>query len=458
MQPRSGRALTPASVVVLTVLLAAMIGCAGRRDHHRDINTPVKAGMNTNDLVDLAAQHEADTLGDVRALFAEAEKLKKKPTPEQLARRRSVLCLSGGGSYGAYSAGVLCGWTASGDRPGMNGRPNFAVVTGISTGALIAPFAFLGPQYDDVIQRFYTTVTSKDIYRLQPVRGLFSIALADNAPLERLIDSMLTQQIIDEVAEEHRKGRRLYIGTTELEAKRFVCWDLGEIACRGCPGDRELIKKILMGTSAIPGFFPPSKIPVTVDGRPYVELHGDGGSSTSIFFRPPYVPPDQRTPEALDLAGVDLYLMDAGKLYADAEPLKKRSLAIAATSVSSVLYAGTRADLQRYYLVALLNGMNYHLAVIPPEFPAPTSSTAFEKEPMTAMFNEGFSQALGGTAWRRTPPGVEAGESMLQRSGTTLTYIRRGPSSVVIDGKPVAPPYLAPGPLPVPVPPYGPIK
>src|SRR5262249_3034013 len=180
-----------------------------------------------------------------------------------------------------------------------------------------------------------------------------------------------------------------------------------------------------MGTSAIPGFFPPAKIPVTVDGKPFVELHGDGGMSTSIFFRPPYVPPEQRTPEGLDLAGVDLYLMDAGKLYADAEPLKKRSLSIASTSVSGVLYAGTRADLQRYYLIALLNGMNYHLSVIPAEFPAPTSSTAFEKEPMTAMFNEGFSQALAGTAWRSTPPGVEPGESMLKRSGTTLAYQRR---------------------------------
>jgi predicted patatin/cPLA2 family phospholipase len=458
MPPRSIRALSAARVAVLATLVAAVIGCAGQRDHHRDTTTAVKAGMNTNDLVDLAAQQEADTLSDVRALFIEAEKLKKKPTPEQLARRRSVLCLSGGGSYGAYTAGVLCGWTAAGDRPGVNGRPNFDVVTGISTGALIAPFAFLGPQYDDKIRKFYTTVTSKDIYRLRPVRGLLSIALADNAPLEKLVDSMLTQQIIDEVAAEHRKGRRLYIGTTELEAKRFVCWDLGEIASRGCPGDRELIKKILMGTSAIPGFFPPAKIPVTVDGRPYVEMHGDGGTSTSVFFRPPYVPPEQRTPEALDLTGVDLHLMVAGKLYADAEPLKKRSLAIAGTSISGVLYAGTRADLQRYYLVALLNGMNYHVSVIPPEFPAPTSSTAFEKEAMTAMFNEGFSQSLAGTAWRSTPPAVEPGESMLNRYGTTLTYLRRGPSSVVIKGKPVAPPYLAPGPVPIPVPPSGPIK
>ena len=133
-----------------------------------------------------------------------------------------MLCLSGGGSYGAYSAGVLCGWTASGDRPGTNGRPNFCVVTGISTGALIAPYAFLGPRYDDAIRKFYTTVDRRDIYRLRPIRGLFSVALADNTPLANLIEESLTPQLIAEVAEEHRKGRRLYIGTTELEGGRFV--------------------------------------------------------------------------------------------------------------------------------------------------------------------------------------------------------------------------------------------
>jgi predicted acylesterase/phospholipase RssA len=364
-----------------------------------------------------------------------------------------VLCLSGGGSYGAYSAGVLCGWTASGDRPGCGGRPNFDVVTGISTGALIAPLAFLGPQYDDEIRKFYTTVEKKDIYRLRPVRGLFTTALADNAPLAELVDGVLTPEVIRQVAEEHRKGRRLYIGTTELESKRFVFWDLGEIANRGCPGDRELIKKILLGSSAIPGFFPPAEIPVTVDGRVFVEKHGDGGTSASIFFRPPYVPPGQRTPEALDLAGVDLYMIVAGKLFADSTPLKNRSLTIATSSVSSVIYSQTRGDLQRVYLISLLNGMNYHLAAIPADFPAPSSSTAFERGPMTAMFDEGYRLAATGQAWRRSPPGVEPGESPLQRNGTDLTYIRRGPGLVLIDDKPVSPPILAPGPLPIPVPP-----
>jgi predicted acylesterase/phospholipase RssA len=442
------------AVVCCVGLLTPASGC--RLAHKsRGPGSPVDAGINTNNIVDPAAQQEADQLGGVDHLYAVAEKFRKVPTPEQVARRRSVLCLSGGGSYGAFSAGILCGWTASGDRPGCNGRPNFDVVTGISTGALIAPLAFLGPQYDDQVRKFYTTVTKRDIYKARPVRGLFSIALADNAPLGELVDGILTPELIQQVAEEHRKGRRLYIGTTELEGKRFVYWDMGEIACRGCPGDRELIKQILLGSAAIPGFFPPSRIRVSVDGREYEELHGDGGTSMSIFFRPPYVPPGQRTPEATDLAGVDLYLIVAGKIYADATPLKERSLSIATSSVTAALYGQARGDLQRIYLIAMLSGMNYNLAAIPPDFPAPTSATTFEPEPMTAMFNEGYRMASCGQAWRHSPPGVEPGEGPLQRGGTCLTQQYRGPGLVVKPGKFGAPPLVAPGPYPVVTPPLG---
>lgn len=440
-------------LLLVGTLLAVALGCRGGLSAHRQPITAVKAGYNTNNLVDPIAQSDEDDLADMKDLYRLAESLKKKPTPEQIALRRSVLCLSGGGSYGAYSAGVLCGWTASGDRPGCNGRPNFSVVTGISTGALIAPFAFLGPQYDEEVRKFYTTIEKRDIFRMKPVRGLFTIALADNTPLAELVDRTITPQIIQEIAAEHRAGRRLYIGTTELEGRRFVFWDIGEIAGRGCAGDRDLIKKILLGSSAIPGFFPPSVIPITVDGKQYVEKHGDGGTSVAIFFRPPYTPPEQRTTTANDLAGVDLYMIVAGKLYADPSPMKPRSLSIAASSVSTVIYAQTRGDLQRMYLASVLGGMNYHLAAIPPEYPAPASSTDFRSEPMTRMFNEGYREAATGTLWRSTPPGIEYGESPLKRQGTDLVTQPRSPSSTAPSG--TTPPLLAPGSFPIPVVPKG---
>jgi predicted patatin/cPLA2 family phospholipase len=422
----------PARLTALAMVLFALVGCraGGERISFRRPLSPVDAGYHTNNLLDLPSQADADALGNLNDLSRAAERIRRKPTLEQLARRQSVLCLSGGGSYGAFTAGVLCGWTASGERPGVNGRPNFSVVTGISTGALIAPFAFLGPQYDEAIRKFYTTVEDRDIYRLRPVRGLFSEALADNWPLAELIDRSLTPRMIQEVGEEHRRGRRLYIGTTELESGRFVCWDVGEIAARNGPGDRELIKQILLGSSAIPAFFPPSRIPVTVDGRTFVENHGDGGVSMPIFFRPPNVPPGERTNGNTDLAGVDLYLIVAGKLYADARPIRERSVRIGARSVSTLAYAQTRTELQRLYLQSVVHGMSYHLAAIPPEFPAPTGAADFDPAEMIALFQEGYGLAAAGLAWRSQPPGAAPGESMLQRSGTNLNQVPRAPARV----------------------------
>jgi predicted acylesterase/phospholipase RssA len=282
------------------------------------------------------------------------------------------------------------------------------------------------------------------------VRGLFTSALADNAPLASIVERVVTDKIVCEIAAEHRKGRRLYVGTTELEGHRFVFWDLGEIANRGTPGDRELIHKILLGSSAIPGFFPPSKIPVSVDGKPFYELHADGGVSQAIFFRPPYVPAAERNEATRDLAGTDLYMVVAGKLYADAKPQKTRSLALAGSSVSGVLYAQARGDLQRLYLTAMLTGMNYQLCSIPGDFPAPTSSATFKKKEMTEMFDEGVRLAKSGEMWRQSPPGVAAGESQLKRGGTALTEIVRGPGLVVPKrGRPINP--LSDGRLSIPV-------
>jgi predicted acylesterase/phospholipase RssA len=427
-----GLSSTRARLIALGAALVLLAGCRGgglRESFWRPLS-PVDAGYHTNNLLDLHSQADADALGSINDQTRAAERIRRKPTLEQLAKRRSVLCLSGGGSYGAFTAGVLCGWTARGDRPGVNGRPNFSVVTGISTGALIAPYAFLGSKYDEEIRRFYTTIDDRDIYRWRPIRGLFSEAIADNTPLANLIDQSLSPQIIQEVGDEHRKGRRLYIGTTELESGRFVCWDVGEIAARSGPGDRELIIQILLGSSAIPAFFPPARIPVTVDGRVLVENHGDGGASMPVFFRPPFVSPDERSNGSADLTGVDLYVLVAGKLYADARPIRERSLRIGARSISTLAYAQTRAELQRLYLLSVLHGMNYHLAAIRPEYPAPGGSAEFDRAAMNAMFKEGYGLAAFGEVWRRHPPGAGVGESMLQRSGTNLNLVPRAPARV----------------------------
>lgn len=418
---------------IACVLFAlALVGCKANRQARRECPTPATLGIDTRDMVDRAQQDEFDALVDVNAVAAGAEQLRKVSfekgmrdrNPNVPYREKNVLALSGGGSFGAFTAGVLCGWTARGDRP------TFDVVTGISTGALVAPFAFLGAEYDGPMKEFYTTLEAKDLYKMKPIRGLFGEALADNTRMAAKVDETLSPKLICEIAREHRNGRRLYIGTTAAESRQFVVWDIGAIANRGRPEeDKKLIKQILLGSSAIPGVFPPQHITVDVDGVCVTERHIDGGVSQSIFIHPPYVAPADRSADSnADLAGTNLYLVVAGKLYADLEKIKPLALSLVGKEISAMIYAQGRGDLQRIFTSSTLIGANYFLTAIPPEYPAPTSSMEFKLPVLTGLFKEGYRVACQG-AWRRTPPGYGPGETSNFRGGTQLTYQVRGPVS-----------------------------
>ena len=422
--------------IAALVLAGTLLGLSvGSSTGCRSLQTsPAAAGLNTRDLIDLEAQTESEDLNPAKQLISIAERLRKdrqQKLEDQSKKEggtattrpeRNILCLSGGGSFGAYSAGVLVGWSERGNRP------EFDVVTGISTGALIAPFAFLGPKYDEPMKRFYTALESKDLYRVRPLRAIFGESFADTAPMAAQIDAILSAEMLADIADAHRRGRRLYIGTTEEEGKQFVVWDLGAMASRNGPGDRDLMIQVLLGSSAPAGFFPAAKIAVTVDGVRHTERHVDGGVSQAVFFRPPYVAPEERSDVAArDLAGAKVYAIVAGKLYADPEVIRPWALAQAGKSVSTLIYAQTRGDLQRLYTVCLLTGMDYYLSAIPAGYPAPTSSAEFKPAIMTALFEEGRRVIGSADPWRTLPPGVGPGESTLNRSGPCLTFQRRGP-------------------------------
>jgi len=196
----------------------------------------------------------------------------------------SLLAISGGGDAGAFAAGLLAGWTASGTRP------QFRVVTGISAGALIAPFAFLGPQYDDAIRSVFTSVRSEDVFHSRSMLiGLASDGMADSEPLSRLVAKYVTPQILSAVAEEYAKGRVLEIGTTDLDAGRPVTWNMGAIAASDAPGALDLFRKIMIASTSIPGEVSPVMIDVEVDGRNFQEMHVDGGVITQVFLYPPRI-------------------------------------------------------------------------------------------------------------------------------------------------------------------------
>lgn len=412
-----------APAIGFPLLVATILAGTGCQTAVSDL-TPTRAGINPADLIDLNAYGDGPGLPIMRDLFRVGEQIRAARRPDILPVKKTCLVLSGGGAFGAYQAGILYGWSEAGTRP------SFDSITGVSTGALVATLVFLGPDYDCELKRVYTSVKTNDIYiRRSSIQALLSNSLADNAPLARQINTLLTPEAFARLGAEHRKGQRLYVGTTDLDGRRSVVWDIGAIAARGTPEDRELVTRVLLASAAIPGFFPPTEIPVEVDGRRLIERHVDGGVTQGLFIRPPYVPPELRQRAPADfLYDSDLYVIVAGKLYADPEDVKPGVLKIAESSISTLLFAETRVELVKVYMAGMLAGMNYRLAAIPSEYKAPKSSTEFDPAMMTGMFEEGRRQVLAGTAWRSSPPGVEDGELMPQRATNRLTRTPRGPS------------------------------
>jgi len=191
-----------------------------------------------------------------------------KPAGVFLTDNVDILAVSGGGADGAFGAGLLCGWTEHG------GRPRFKMVTGISTGSLIAPFAFLGPEWDAPLKEVYTTISTKNIYRLRNLlKMLKSDSIADTWPLAELATKYMDDSMLRAIAAEHQKGRRLFVGTTNLDTQRLTIWDMGAIAAIGTPEAYKLFRRILLASAAIPVMFPPIYLEVEASGKKYDEVH-----------------------------------------------------------------------------------------------------------------------------------------------------------------------------------------
>jgi hypothetical protein len=317
--------------------------------------------------------------------------------------------------YGAYAVGVLAGWTATGTRP------EFDVVTGVSTGALIANYAFLGKEYDRQMVESYTSISDRDIYRKRPLgSALFSDAAASSAPLKRLIEAQVDDNAMAAVARAHLAGRRLYVGTTNIDTRRLVIWDMGAIAASGRPDAKDLYRKILLASASPPGFLPPVEIDVEVNGRRFTELHVDGGASTGLFLRASTLNIDREALEAgkQPLAGSDAYAIVAGKLYADPACTDRRAVKLGESALHSLLYSQTRGELFRIYTLCLLGGMKFHLASIPEGFRAGSDAMSFDADEMRRLYEAGYAAATGGRAWRDTPPGAEPYEQTRPRTGT----------------------------------------
>ena len=308
------------------------------------------------------------------------------------------LAVSGGGDNGAFGSGLLNGWSATGTRP------EFKIVTGVSTGALIAPFAFLGPAYDAQLREVYTTMTPDRVFRQRGYpAALFDDAMADTTPLAKLIAKYANQDLLDAIANEYRKGRLLLIGTTNLDAQRPVIWNIGAIAASGRPGALDLVRKILRASSAVPAAFQPVLIDVELDGRKYQELHVDGGAIAQLFLYPP----------SIDLGSIGVkrerhaYIIRNARLDPDYAVTERQTISIAGRAVSTMLSASGRNDVLRTYFVTQRDGVDYNLAYIGTDFNV-TEKGQFEQPYMQALYNYGYQQAVAGQPWHKTPPGLAA--------------------------------------------------
>ena len=310
----------------------------------------------------------------------------------------SFLALSGGGADGAFGAGVLAGWTARGNRP------EFDLVTGVSTGALTAPFAFLGPRYDDALKKVFTESTTSDIAIARPVRGLLGgESLASNAPLAKVVAFYVNDAFLKEVAAEYMKGRRLLIGTTNLDAQRPVVWDMGKIAASGHPQAIELFRKVLLASAAIPAVFPPGFVEVSANGTVYEEMHVDGGATREVFLLPTQILA-KNVDSTLNVKPIRRsYIIHNGRVGPEWKAVKPRTLSIAGRSISTLIKNQGVGDLYELYAFTKRNGVDYNLIYIPSDF-ADTSTQAFDPVYMTKLYDLGYQMASNGNSWKKVPP------------------------------------------------------
>ena len=375
------------------VLCLFIVGCASV------VRNPVPEADHMD--VTVLGNPEARQWGDgrqVRSLpIGEQEELEKR-FGGVMHTEHNYLVISGGGPRGAYGAGVLTAWTR------MGTRPEFTIVTGVSTGALTAPFAFLGSKYDQQLETVYTTLDTRQIIN---TRNFFAIlggdSIVDTSPLKSLIDKLIDDEVIADMAREYRQGRQLLVGTTNLDAGRPVVWNLTRMAASEHPGSGKLIRQVLLASASIPGAFPPVYIEVeTPDGRKYDEMHVDGGASSQMFFYPARMN-FQDVMERLDVKGTPtIYVIRNAFVRPDYKTISPRLLPIAGRTIDSLIRTQGIGDFFRIGTLADRDGMDFEFTYIPDdanEVIGVKPTEEFDPNYMKALFKYGQQRTLEGEAW-----------------------------------------------------------
>jgi predicted acylesterase/phospholipase RssA len=387
-----------------TMLLTG--GCASLAP--RNVLPQANAGQ-----IELEGFHNIRFWGDASAreiqaiMMADTPKTETRKTETSLSSRierhppaSNLLAISGGAENGAFGAGLLVGWSDAGTRP------TFDLVTGVSSGALIAPFVFLGREHDGQLREIFTKYGRKDIFTYN-VHGLIEgSALADDTPLTKLIEKYVDQALLQEVARERIKGRILLIGTTSLDTQRPVLWDMGRIAMSNNREALGLFRKILLASATLPGVFPPVRIQVRVGGQSYDELHVDGGVTRQVFIAPSIFSVVSHGQKGKPVASPHLYVIRNGKIDPEWQSVSENVVSITQRSISTLIKNQAIGDLYRIYSVTKDQGIEFNLASIPADF-TQTSDEPFDQKYMTALFNRGYELGHDNYAWVKAPPGLE---------------------------------------------------
>lgn len=354
----------------------ALSACTSR------VQTPLETRIKTQN----------DPLSQFR-LFADdgpAEWLKHLHPPQSTSGSfagPNVLALSGGGEDGAFGAGGLVGWSARGDRP------DFDLVTGISTGALIAPFAFMGQDYDEILTRVFTQSDASDIMRMRPFRAVFSDALYDTAPLASLIAENTPPSFLRAVAKKHEAGSSLLVVTSELDSSQASVWDMGAIAAAG---QYDLFRSIMRASAALPGLFPPVNLRYVAEDKTYTETHVDGGVHMQFLAVPSFAftTPDQK------LEGGHIYVLINNTLNPAAETVARSALSISQQALTTTGRANALLQVNATQLFASERGLRFSVASIDPDAGIVYDpSDRFSSTYMNALYRHGSERAQSGALW-----------------------------------------------------------
>lgn len=421
------------AAVGLFVLIVAIAACSPpTRLSAVPFGRSINASMG--DIKDARVFPTRDPEGFVRIALEAA----RRETAYLASRGRSAtgeevnfLAISGGGDDGAFGVGLLVGWSEAGTRP------VFKAVTGVSTGSLIAPFAFLGSKHDATIKELYTDINQRSIFIERGLlAGLLNDALTDTQPLRRLVRKYVTPELLAEIAAEYAKGRLLLIATTDLDAKVPVYWNMGAIAQDGSPKALRLFQEVLIASAAEPVLFPPVMIDVTVNGVHHQEMHVDGGVISQLFLYPPGLEIGRLAKEYGVVRKRRVYVIRNARLGPQWADVQRQTLSIASQAISALIAAQGEDAIREVYFAAKRDGIDFNLAYIPNSF------TRREKEPfqtayMRALYKVGYDLARKGYPWSKEPPGYlrkRAAHSFRIGSEDASRSLRRTASAVAARG------------------------